>query len=145
MQRNACITKKISINLNDESSLQSAKLESENFRADAAKARLEAHQVGRNFHSKKTVIISGDDDEDLPSKSATAHRKNSMFDLPPIIVDEKVMNDLKAVIAGEKDECEIDDPIIVDDEVFAAIKAEIGEDKSCHMCGDKPESRSLRK
>lgn len=91
------------------------------------------------------MIISGDDDEDLPTKSATAHRKNSMFDLPPIVVEEKVINDLKAVIAGEKDECELDDPIIVDDEVFAALKAEIGEDKRCHMCGDKPESRSFRK
>lgn len=53
MQRDACITKKISINVNDESSLQAAKVESENFREAAAKARLEAHQMGRNFHKKK--------------------------------------------------------------------------------------------
>lgn len=80
------------------------------------------------------VLKESNTDGELSSNSPSIHRKNSIFDLPPIVVDEAVMNDLKAVIAGEKAECEIDEPIIVDDDVFQALKAEIGEDKRCHMC-----------
>lgn len=100
----------------------------------SAKDNVTATVDGKPYNGG-AILIGKDGVQVINStKSPTAHRKNSMFDLSPIVVDEEIFNDLKAVIDGEKSECEFDDPIIVDEEVFNSLKAEIGEDKSCHMC-----------